>query len=796
MEEHIDTNKKPFRTGSFFYCFSLLSVFLKKYCFFLELVGIIKRNIRCASASILECKLKGSLFMSKKSKKASGLILAIVLILSLIISITVLADSSISDEGSTGPLGSADMTTVDAGQVSVPYVIGYTEAAACEMLSYAGLSYAVEYVEDNQHIGIVKSQSIGAETLVPIGTAVVIYVGKEAATEPPTETQTPEETTSQEDTTAETTTQKETTTEKETTTKGEEKTTKETTTKKEESSEENSSEENTSKEETTTTQETTTQPTSLTQEITANGLDSYMDVGVVVNDKPEKFGTLYWPLPAEYGPSAISSRYGYRTGQYSGMHRGLDIAAPTGTEIYACLDGVVIASYYSDSAGNFTIIQHTDGIYTEYMHQSVRHVKQGDKVKAGQLIGLVGNTGWSTGPHLHIGVVISDSGYDPSKRVDPLPYLSTDTSLQFGDSDKVIEEKDMIIDYNEGTQFTKAVNARPDLTKNLHPFISSSDIKRTAFSGFTYKGYIGSKGDKLKKKNAVTSVAKPGFNRLTDTWVRYETKDFDIVLTIEATYNSSKKDVPFSTRLDSMVVNMDWSSSRKPDLSEPFFEEIGEDEGEYFAAYVHVDIFDHGTSERTPIREVYQMLKDVDEGQSFRCMNEEYKPEMLFVEDTRKFNKNSNDNDKSVYVKNNGDIYSDFDLDPYEEFASNAQANVYRQTYALEKEGLDLVFGFEHKADASINLYLPKRSVVFKTTEGGICNAIGEIVNKRGKIATTPEVEAKEGYEFKGWITDQDIELNGGKVIRKGETITIEQMSEIVVMNRLSFTAQFEKIAE
>ena len=134
-------------------------------------------------------------------------------------------------------------------------------------------------------------------------------------------------------------------------------------------------------------------------------------------------GEFLWPLPSPYGEDHISSGYGYRDGTYSGFHAGVDIWANTGTPIYAVLDGVVVASYYSDSAGNFTIIYHGGNLYTEYMHQSERYVSVGDKVKQGDTIGLVGSTGWSTGAHLHIGVVISENGYNYNNRVDPSPYL-------------------------------------------------------------------------------------------------------------------------------------------------------------------------------------------------------------------------------------------------------------------------------------------------------------------------------------------------------------------------------------
>ena len=145
----------------------------------------------------------------------------------------------------------------------------------------------------------------------------------------------------------------------------------------------------------------------------------------------------YWPLPSAYGTDCISSGYGTRTlNGVTATHRGLDIAAPEGTPIYAADAGTVIISEFSDSAGNWVVIDHGNGIYSEYMHMSVRQCSIGDTVKAGQQIGLVGSTGDSTGPHLHFGIVVSDSGYTIANRVDPTPYiLGADMVTVAADSD-------------------------------------------------------------------------------------------------------------------------------------------------------------------------------------------------------------------------------------------------------------------------------------------------------------------------------------------------------------------------
>lgn len=110
----------------------------------------------------------------------------------------------------------------------------------------------------------------------------------------------------------------------------------------------------------------------------------------------------------------LSSPYGSRWGR---MHRGIDIAAPTGTAINSADGGTVTWSGYKNSMGNMIEINHGNGLVTRYAHCSKLLVSKGEKVYKGQLIAKVGNTGNSTGPHLHLEVLKNGVHQNPSKFV-------------------------------------------------------------------------------------------------------------------------------------------------------------------------------------------------------------------------------------------------------------------------------------------------------------------------------------------------------------------------------------------
>lgn len=127
--------------------------------------------------------------------------------------------------------------------------------------------------------------------------------------------------------------------------------------------------------------------------------------GVGDYGSPDNPSGVIWMVPCKY--TRISSPFGYRyhptTGEYS-MHKGVDLAAPKGTPIYATRSGYVNVATYHETAGYYITINHQDGYTSVYMHMTHYVVQRGDYVKAGQLVGYVGSTGRSTGPHLHFGI--------------------------------------------------------------------------------------------------------------------------------------------------------------------------------------------------------------------------------------------------------------------------------------------------------------------------------------------------------------------------------------------------------
>ncbi len=126
-------------------------------------------------------------------------------------------------------------------------------------------------------------------------------------------------------------------------------------------------------------------------------------------------GEFRWPTKA----TRITSYYGTRKDpitKKSSMHTGIDIGSGMGTEIYAANSGtVVVAGWSSKGYGNYVVIDHGGGKSTLYAHMSKIKTKKGAKVTKGDVIGLVGSTGYSTGPHLHFEILINGKHTNPMK---------------------------------------------------------------------------------------------------------------------------------------------------------------------------------------------------------------------------------------------------------------------------------------------------------------------------------------------------------------------------------------------
>ena len=168
-------------------------------------------------------------------------------------------------------------------------------------------------------------------------------------------------------------------------------------------------------------------PVSITGCASGNGADGNRNVRVVAD-------TIYWPLPE--GSYTITSPFTMRISPVSGQllaHEGIDMAAPLDTPITAVYGGVVEEVAENSRSGAYVQIKHTksDGtvFHSAYLHQYMNKikVKVGDTVTAGQVIGAVGNNGWSTGPHLHF--EIHDSSDTP---VDPDAWMQANKAVYLG----------------------------------------------------------------------------------------------------------------------------------------------------------------------------------------------------------------------------------------------------------------------------------------------------------------------------------------------------------------------------
>lgn len=151
---------------------------------------------------------------------------------------------------------------------------------------------------------------------------------------------------------------------------------------------------------------------------------SYDEVFEMAKNKAEMLASIPAIIPLERGIDRVISGYGYRIHpiyKTLRMHTGVDFSAPTGTPIYATGDGVITkAGRNRHGYGIMVRVDHGYGYQTLYAHLSRLNVRAGQKIKRGEVIGFVGSTGVSAGPHLHYEVIRN------GKKVDPVSYFYND----------------------------------------------------------------------------------------------------------------------------------------------------------------------------------------------------------------------------------------------------------------------------------------------------------------------------------------------------------------------------------
>lgn len=191
----------------------------------------------------------------------------------------------------------------------------------------------------------------------------------------------------------------------------------------------------------------------------SGGIDYYDSKGLVLKRTLDR-------KPLEFRSARISSRFGWRRHPILNrriLHSGVDYAAPKGSRIYASGDGVVKRAQFAGGYGNYVVIRHNSEYSTGYAHMTgfARGIKPGVRVKQGQVIGYVGSTGRSTGPHLHFEVIKN------GKKVDPLKVkAATGTNLTGKDLQNFKAEMQKIAAMAEG-QKTYAEAENTQIVENV-----------------------------------------------------------------------------------------------------------------------------------------------------------------------------------------------------------------------------------------------------------------------------------------------------------------------------------------
>ena len=140
----------------------------------------------------------------------------------------------------------------------------------------------------------------------------------------------------------------------------------------------------------------------------------YIEAEIVPLAETAEAPKYVWPL--EDAEAAVTDAFGMRVHPLTGtesFHSGVDLAAESGQNVLAVTDGTVLDCSYNEAYGYILTLGHADGVQTQYAHLREFLVSPGDTVAQGQVIALVGATGWATGPHLHLSVIVNGEFVDP-----------------------------------------------------------------------------------------------------------------------------------------------------------------------------------------------------------------------------------------------------------------------------------------------------------------------------------------------------------------------------------------------
>ncbi len=166
--------------------------------------------------------------------------------------------------------------------------------------------------------------------------------------------------------------------------------------------------------------------------IDSKGKEGYFD------EKGVSMRKAFLRAPVDF--TRISSRFNpnrlHPIFKTSRPHRGIDYAAATGTPVFAAGDGRVTTASYNNASGNYVVVQHGQAYTTKYLHLSKKHVKKGQRVKQGQIIGKVGSTGYATGPHLHYEFLVNGVHRNPSTILNKLPKAK---SIETSEKDRFFQ---------------------------------------------------------------------------------------------------------------------------------------------------------------------------------------------------------------------------------------------------------------------------------------------------------------------------------------------------------------------